>query len=102
MWRLKTLPAIAAFLAAFLSTGWGGAPALAQSIMRSPNLNISSRIPRIDPNIAGRSVTGLNGETLRIRPSCTAAERDLSPSARAYSSSTATSSSARLTLSFIL
>jgi len=78
IWRLKILPAMAAFLAGFLSTGWGSAPASAQSIMRSPNLNISSRIPRIDPNIAGRAVTGLNGDTLRIRPSCTAAERDSS------------------------
>lgn len=76
MWRLKVLPAMAAFLAAFLSTGWGSAPALAQSIMRSPNLNISSRIPRIDPNIAGRAVTGLDRGNIRIGSPCTAADRD--------------------------
>jgi hypothetical protein len=78
IWRLKILPAMASFLAALLLVAWGGAPALAQSMMRSPSLNISSRIPHIDPNIAGRAVTGLNADTLRIRPPCTAAERDSS------------------------
>src|SRR5260370_38566198 len=51
-----------------------GASVYAQSIMRSPNLNIGSRIPsinstvmpRIDPNIAN----------LRARPACSYAYRD--------------------------
>jgi subtilisin family serine protease len=76
MWRPKILPAMAAFLGAFLSSGWSSAPASAQSIMRSPNLNISSRIPRIDPNIAGRAVTGLDRGNIRVGSPCTAAERD--------------------------
>src|SRR5579862_8741393 len=76
MWRLKPLPTLAALLAAFLAVGWGSAPASAQSIMRSPNLNISSRIPRIDPNIAGRAVTGLDRDNIRVGSPCTAAERD--------------------------
>ena len=62
-----------------LLVGWGSSPALAQSAMRSPSINIPSRVPtmpRIDPNIAGRAVTGLNGNNIRIQPSCTAADRD--------------------------
>ncbi|MGC1555594.1 MAG: S8 family serine peptidase [Bradyrhizobium sp.] len=50
--------------------------------MRSPSLNISSRVPsidrsmpRIDPNLAGRGVMGL-GNNIRFQPSCTAADRD--------------------------
>jgi subtilisin family serine protease len=82
VWRLKILPATASLLAALsLIVGWGGSPALAQ-MMRSPNINISSRVPnidrampRIDPNLAGRSVTGLDRNT-RIPLSCTAADRD--------------------------
>jgi subtilisin family serine protease len=84
MWRLKPLPALATFLAAFLSAGWGSAPALAQSIMRSPNLNISSRVPSLDrgphvyinPNLAGRAVTGLDRDNIRVGSPCTAADRD--------------------------
>jgi hypothetical protein len=57
----------------------------AQSIMRSPNLNIQSRIPtinptvtpRIDPNIAGTAVTGIGRTTpnLRTSPACSYAYR---------------------------
>ena len=84
IWRPVLRPATICLLAALpLLAGWGARPAAAQSIMRSPNLNISSRMPsfdhgptmRIDPNLAGRGVTGL-GNNLRIQPSCTAAERD--------------------------
>jgi subtilisin family serine protease len=78
IWRLKILPATVSLLAA-LPLFVGGSPASAQSIMRSPSLNISSRVPtmpRIDPNVAGRAVTGLNGNNIRIQPSCTAADRD--------------------------
>ncbi|MGZ5875526.1 MAG: S8 family serine peptidase [Bradyrhizobium sp.] len=53
--------------------------------MRSPSINIQSRIPsinpmvpRFDPNLAGRVVTGVGGNILRIRPACSAAYRDSS------------------------
>ena len=79
-WRRKMWPAT---LPAMLLFAGLGSPASAQNIMRSPNLNISSRVPnidrampRIDPNLAGRGVTGLNGNNIRIQPSCTAADRD--------------------------
>lgn len=79
-WQLKILPAMVFLLAALsLFLGAGSSPASAQSIMRSPSLSISSRVPtmpRIDPNLAGRAVTGLNGNNIRIQPSCTAADRD--------------------------
>ncbi len=52
--------------------------------MRSPNLNIESRVPsisvapRIDPNIAGRAVIGIGRTTpnLRTYPACSYAYRD--------------------------
>ena len=75
-WRLKRRAAALSLLAALLLlAGWGAAPAFAQSIMRSPNLNISSRVPSLDrgaritldPNLAGRAVTGLNGYTIRAQ-----------------------------------
>src|SRR5580704_13839870 len=78
IWRPKILLA-AVWLLAALPLFVGGSPASAQSIMRSPNLNVSSRVPtmpRIDPNVAGRAITGLNGNNIRIPPSCTAADRD--------------------------
>jgi hypothetical protein len=78
IWRPKILLAAVSLLAA-LPLFVGGSPASAQSIMRSPNLNVSSRVPtmpRIDPNVAGRAITGLNGNNIRIPPSCTAADRD--------------------------
>ena len=79
-WRLKRQAAVLSLLAALLlPAGWGAAPASAQAIMRAPNLNIPSRapsLPRIDPNLGGRAVTGLNGNGLRIQSSCTAVDRD--------------------------
>ena len=65
-------------LALALLLGWGAAPALAQNMMRGPNLNIGPRVPHImiNPNLAGRAGTGLNGDNLRIRSPCTAADRD--------------------------
>src|ERR1700733_4182656 len=78
IWRPKILLAAVSLLAA-LPLFVGGSRASAQSIMRSPNLNVSSRVPtmpRIDPNVAGRAITGLNGNNIRIPPSCTAADRD--------------------------
>ena len=68
IWRLKILPAMVSLPAiALLFVGWGSSPVLAQSAMRSPSINIPSRVPtmpRIDPNIAGRAVTGLNGNKI--------------------------------------
>ena len=79
-WRLKRQAALLSLLAAILLlAGWGAVPASAQAIMRAPNLNISSRVPslpRINPNLAGRAVTGLNENGLRIQSPCTAADRD--------------------------
>jgi subtilisin family serine protease len=82
IWRVKLRPAKLALLAALpLLVGCESPAALAQSIMRSPNLNISSRIPsmpRIDPNIAGRGVPGAMGDGMRIHPDCSAAYRNSS------------------------
>src|SRR5215203_2149979 len=72
-----------ALTAAVLSFAYPGIPAVhAQSVMRSPNLNIQSRMPtinptvtpRTNPNIAGRAaVTGIDRRpnltsTLRTSP----------------------------------
>jgi subtilisin family serine protease len=75
-----------ALMTAALSFAYLDGPSVqAQSIMRSPNLNVGARIPtinptltpRIDPNIAGRAVTGGGGATgLRTYPSCSYAYRD--------------------------
>ena len=74
-WRSKTRrAALALTVAALPFACLDGASVYAQSIMRSPNLNIGSRIPsinstvmpRIDPNIAN----------LRTRPACSYAYRD--------------------------
>jgi subtilisin family serine protease len=81
--RLKVRRAMLSLPAALsLFAGLGASPASAQSIMRSPSLNVSSRVPnidrampRIDPNLGGRAVTGF-GNNIRIQPSCTAADRD--------------------------
>src|ERR1700727_4053219 len=77
---LKIRPVMVSLLAVLsLLVGWGNSPALAQSAMRSLSVNIPSRVPtmpRLDPNIAGRAVTGLNRNNIRIQPSCTAADRD--------------------------
>jgi Subtilase family len=55
-WRIKAFGAALVLTAgvAVMLTGAGGAAVHAQSIMRSPNLNIGPRISRINPNIAGR------------------------------------------------
>jgi len=71
-WRLKAGRAAAALIAAALPfASFDGSAVHAQSIMRSPNLNIAPRTPsvnltpRINPNIAGRAV-GI-GRTTAIR-----------------------------------
>src|SRR5260370_22631473 len=78
--------ALALAVAALPFAYFDGSEVHAQSIMRSPNLNIESRIPsinptvapRIDPNIAGRAVTGIGRTTpnLRTYPACSYAYRD--------------------------
>ena len=99
--RLETrFTALGILVIGSLSWGWAIAPASAQNIMRSPNLNINSRVPtmpnipttpnvpnvtnidrgpspivRIDPNLAGRGVSGM-GNNLRTQTTCTAADRD--------------------------
>src|SRR5713226_846950 len=79
-WRVRTRRAALALTVAALPFAYlGGSPVQAQSIMRSPNLNIQSRIPtinptvvpRIDPNIAGRTTPNL-----RTYPACSYAYRD--------------------------
>jgi subtilisin family serine protease len=85
-WRTKTRRAALALTIAALPFAYlDGSPVQAQSIMRSPNLNIQSRIPtinptvtpRIDPNIAGRAITGIARTTpnLRTYPACSYAYR---------------------------
>src|ERR1700722_19005010 len=80
IWRVKLRPAKLALLAALpLLVCCESPSALAQSIMRSPNLNISSRIPsmpRIDPNIGARGVPGAMGDGVRLRPDCSPAYRN--------------------------
>jgi subtilisin family serine protease len=88
-------PAVSALIISSIAC-FGGPAAHAQSIMRSPSINIQSRVPsistpsintpsitptvvtpRIDPNIAGRAVDIGSGRTIpSIRSACTAAERD--------------------------
>lgn len=82
--RMKLRSAARPLLVALLAIAWSGVPASAQSIMRSPNLNISSRIPSMDrgphltinPNLAGRAVGGLSGYGIRSETPCIAADRD--------------------------
>src|ERR1700686_2329260 len=83
-WRMKTRRAAVA-VAALPFAFFGGSAVHAQSIMRSPNLNIQSRIPtinptvtpRIDPNIAGTAITVIGRTTpnLRTSPACSYAYR---------------------------
>jgi hypothetical protein len=84
-WRVKMRRAALALTVAALPFAYqGGSAVQAQSIMRSPNLNIQSRIPtinptvpRIDPNIAGRAVTGIaRTPNLRTYPACSYAYRN--------------------------
>jgi subtilisin family serine protease len=90
-WRMKMRRAVPVLMAAMLPFAYFCAPAvLAQSAMRSPSINIQSRLPsinptvtptvvapRIDPNIAGRSVDIGSGRNIpSLRSACTAAERD--------------------------
>jgi Subtilase family len=53
-WQIRAFGAALALTAGVAAMLAGGAAVHAQSIMRSPNLNIGPRISRINPNIAGR------------------------------------------------
>jgi hypothetical protein len=85
-WRTKAWRVGLVLAAAALPSAYFVGPAVqAQSIMRSPNLNIGARVPtmttvtpRINPNIAGTAVTGIDrtGPNLRTRPACSYAYRD--------------------------
>jgi subtilisin family serine protease len=85
-WRTKARrAALVLTIAALPSAYFVSAAVQAQSIMRSPNLNIGARVPtmttvtpRINPNIAGTAVTGIDrtGPNLRTRPACSYAYRD--------------------------
>ena len=69
--------AVPALIAAILPFAYFSGPAVqAQSAMRSPSINIQSRLPSINPNIAGRVDIGSGRNIPSIRPACTAAERD--------------------------
>src|SRR6266851_130832 len=85
-WRMKARrAALAVAVAALPFAYFGGSAVHAQSIMRSPNLNIQSRIPtinptvtpRIAPNIAGTAITGIarTSPNLRTYPACSYAYR---------------------------
>jgi Subtilase family len=84
-WRNKArFAALVLTLAALPSVYFVGAAVQAQSIMRSPNLNIGARVPtlstltpRINPNVGGLAVTGIDRTlNLRTRPACSYAYRD--------------------------
>ncbi len=85
-WRMKARrAALAVAVAALPFAYFGGSAVHAQSIMRSPNLNIQSRIPtinptvtpRIAPNIAGTAITAIarTSPNLRTYPACSYAYR---------------------------
>jgi hypothetical protein len=81
-WRCKTRRVARALaIAALPLTGLDGAAVHAQSVMRSPSINVGSRVPsidttsRINPNI-GRIVTGIDRTTPRLAPACSYAYRD--------------------------
>src|SRR6266404_7308328 len=85
-WRVKARRAALALTVAALPFAYlGGSAVQSQSAMRSTNLNIQSRIPtitptvvpRIDPNSAGRAVTGIaRTPNLRTYPACSYAYRN--------------------------
>jgi hypothetical protein len=86
-WRMKIRRAAIVLISAALPFAYlDGSAVQAQSIMRSPSINIQSRIPtinptmtpRIDPNIAGRAVTTISrtSPNLRTYPACSYANRD--------------------------
>jgi subtilisin family serine protease len=88
-WRMMTRRAVLVLTTAALPLACFGTAVHAQSIMRTPSLNVGARTPsigpsvtshidtvRIDPNIAGRVGAGLDRTTSRIRSGCSYAYRD--------------------------
>jgi subtilisin family serine protease len=80
-WRIGARRAALALIIAALPLVYLGVAAVhAQSIMRSPNINLGTRVPslnsRIDPNVAGGAT--LDQTRTRVRPSCSAAYRNSS------------------------
>jgi hypothetical protein len=74
-WRMTArLVALTTVALAFAS--FDGVVVHAQGFVRSPNINIGSRIQSIDPNIAGRAVIGAGRTTTGLRPGCSYAYRD--------------------------
>jgi hypothetical protein len=55
--RLRPRVALALSVLALTGPGLAGSAAQAQSFMRTPTLNIESRVPAINPNLAGRAPT---------------------------------------------
>lgn len=86
-WRMRMRrAALTLAVAALPFAGLDGSAVHAQSAMRSPSINIQSRIPTINPtvtprinsNIAGTAVTGIGrtSPNLRTSPACSYAYRD--------------------------
>jgi hypothetical protein len=82
-WRIKMCRAALALTSPALSLAYlGGSAVQAQSIMRSPSISVSSRIPtvtpHINPNIAGTAVTRIGRMTpnLTTYQGCSYAYRD--------------------------
>src|SRR5471032_427427 len=84
-WRIKARHAALVLTAAALPFAFfDGSAVQAQSVMRSPSLNVGSRMPsfsagaaaRIDSGLADRVVTGVDRTTPRLRPACSYAYRD--------------------------
>src|ERR1700687_2165436 len=74
-WRMKARRTALALTAAALPFAYfDGSAVQAQSIMRSPNINIGSRIPSINPTVA--PTIGRTTPNLRTYPACSYAYRD--------------------------
>ena len=65
-WRMRTRRGVL-ILSAALSLVFAASAVHAQNIMRSPNLNVGSRTPTINPNIAARPNLGVD-TVVRTRP----------------------------------
>lgn len=65
-WRMRTRRGVL-ILSAALSLAFAASAVHAQNIMRSPNLNVGSRTPTINPNIAARPNLGVD-TVARTRP----------------------------------
>jgi subtilisin family serine protease len=75
-WRMKTLPMAVALTTAVVFGSFDAPVVHAQNIVRSPNINIGSRIPSIDSSLAARTVVGVGRTTTGLRPACSYAYRN--------------------------